>query len=200
MKLFYSSTSPYVRKVTILAIETGLESKIERITTISGPMGEIAKSNPLGKVPTLLRDNGEAVYDSAIICEYLDGLNSGKKMIPENPEDRIKVLCLQSLADGATDAGILRMLESRRPANEQSPSWIKRQQLAFQQSFTVMDQSVDYFTRDIDLAQISFCATIGWFDFRLSDEFNWRADCPALADWYAAFSARPSVMATEPKE
>ncbi|MBT4889085.1 MAG: glutathione S-transferase [Rhodospirillales bacterium] len=200
MKLCYSATSPYVRKVTMLAIETGLDSSIEHVSITSGPMGEIAKLNPLGKVPTLELDDGNAIYDSPVICEYLDGEHSGTKMIPENKAERLTVLRLQALADGAMDAGILRMLEGRRPENEQSPSWIERQQLAYRQSFDVMEASVSLFNCDVDLAQITFCAAIGWFDFRLSSEFNWREDRPALADWYAEFSARPSAMATEPQD
>jgi len=200
MKLCYSATSPYVRKVTIMALELGLEDSIEHVSIASGPAGDIARLNPLGKVPTLELDDGTALYDSPVICEYLDTLHTGPKMIPENTADRITVLCLQALADGATDAGISRMLESRRPESERSPSWIERQQRAFAQSFDVMDQSIDLFKGDVDLAQISFCACIGWFDFRLSDEFDWRGDRPALADWHANFSARPSVMATEPKD
>ncbi len=200
MKLYYSPTSPYVRKVTMMAMETGLDDQIERIVmTAVGPDTDVSKANPLGKVPALVRDDGSALYDSPVICEYLDGLHSGGKLIPASGEERISVLKLQALADGALDAGVAQIMESRRPDNEQSPGWIARQQKALSQAMDEMEVLVGLLGPDVTLAHISFCAALGWIDFRKSD-WDWRDSRPALADWYASFSARPSVMATEPKD
>ena len=110
MKLYYSSASPYVRKVMVTAIETGLESKIEKVPATvapNKPNAEVARDNPLMKVPTLVADGGEALYDSRVICEYLDSLHGGRKLIPASGGERWRVLGLQALGDGMLDAGLL---------------------------------------------------------------------------------------------
>ncbi len=199
MKLYYSPTSPYVRKVTMMALETGLDDKISTLQVMAGPAGDVAKANPLGKIPALELDDGQVLFDSAVICEYLDSLHSGEKMIPQSGAKRWTALQLQALADGAMDAGILRFMESKRPEDERSATWVERQNLAFNQALDAMDAAVGSFSKPIDLVQITFCVALGWFDFRLSGDGDWRTDRPALADWYVNFSARPSAMASEPK-
>lgn len=200
MKLYYSPTSPYVRKVAMMAMEIGLEDQIERIVLfVVGPDSEVATVNPLGKVPALVRDDGSTLYDSPVICDYLDSLHSGQKLIPAGGEERIFVLKMQALADGALDAGVAQIMESRRPDGEQSPGWVARQQRALSQAVNEMEKYSDQLGPDLTLAHISFCVALGWIDFR-KPEWDWRENCPALADWYASFSARPSAMATEPKD
>lgn len=198
MKLCYSPTSPYVRKVTMAAIETGTNEKIERVTMYpAGPASEVAKVNPLGKVPALMLDNGSALYDSPVICEYLDHLGGGSGLFPAAGPERWNILRLQALADGVMDAGILIMLENRRPESERSSDWIERQKRAMRQGFDGMEEGVDVLAGDgVTIAHITFCAALGWIDFR--SIVDWRDGRPALADWYAAYSARPSAMATEP--
>src|SRR3990167_1033017 len=111
MKLRYSPTSPYVRKVSVTLIETGLDKNIERVaTSVWDPKTDIGKDNPLGKIPTLITDDGAVLYDSPVICEYLDGLHKGPKLFPASGEARWRALRLQALGDGMTDAGILRLL------------------------------------------------------------------------------------------
>src|SRR5688572_30823457 len=127
MKLRYSPTSPYVRKVTVTAIETGLDKKIERVLTMPASAPDLPKHNPLGKVPALIMDNGESLIDSPVIVEYLDSLHSGAKIVPTSGDARWKALRLQALADGILDAGVLRLMETRRTANEQSKAWIEKQ-------------------------------------------------------------------------
>ncbi len=200
MKLYYSPTSPYVRKVTMMAMELGLDEQIERIAVSSvGPDSDVTNANPLGKVPALVRNDGSDLYDSPVICEYLDSLHDGRKFIPADGEDRIFVLKMQALADGAMDAGISQIMETRRPDDEQSPGWITRQQKALSQAMDEMEKFVDHLGSEVTLAHLTFCAALGWIDLRKSD-WNWRESRPALADWYTAFSARPSVMATEPQD
>ena len=200
MKLYFSPTSPYVRKVTMMALEVGADAQIEHLVMSGvGPDTEVAKANPLGKVPALVRDDGSTLYDSPVICEYLDTLHSGDKLIPTSGEERLFVLKMQALADGALDAGVAQIMESRRPEGEQSPSWIERQQKALSQALAEMENNVDQLGEKTTLAHITFCAAVGWIDFRKSD-WNWRESCPALADWCASYSARPSAMATEPRD
>ena len=200
MKLYFSPTSPYVRKVTMMALEVGVDDQIEHLVMAgAGPDSEVANANPLGKVPALVRDDGSTLYDSPVICEYLDTLHNGDKLIPASGEARLFVLKMQALADGALDAGVSQITERRRPENEQSPGWIEHEQKAQSQSLTEMENNVAGLGNDVTLAHITFCAALGWFDFRNPD-WDWRENCPRLADWYASYSARPSAMATEPKD
>ena len=200
MKLYYSPTSPYVRKVTMMALEVGVSDQIEHLLmTDVGPDTDVANANPLGKVPAMVRDDGSTLYDSPVICEYLDTLHNGDKLIPTSGEERLFVLKMQALADGAMDAGVSQITERRRPKAEQSPGWIEHEQKAQSQSLAEMENNVAQLGADITLAHITFCAALGWFDFRNPD-WDWRENCPRLADWYASYSARPSVMATEPKD
>lgn len=116
MKLYYSSTSPFVRKVNVFAIETGLDTQIEWVKTNPWQAEDILTAeNPLSKIPTLITDDGMVIYDSSVICEYLDSLHSGEKLIPPQGESRWQVLCLQALADGILDSGVLRFLEKNVP-------------------------------------------------------------------------------------
>ena len=126
MKLRFSGTSPFVRKVVIQALETGLDSKIERVTTATTDPA-LAKENPLSKVPSLTLDDGSHLYDSPVICEYLDSLHGGAKMFPAAGPARWTALRRQALGDGMMDAAVARRGESRRPANEQSPSAMELQ-------------------------------------------------------------------------
>lgn len=199
MKLCYSPTSPYVRKVTMTALETGTHDQIEReLMFPAGPATAVAKVNPLGKVPALVLDNGTVLYDSPVICEYLDSI-SDTDLFPKVGPERWAILRLQALADGAMDAGILIVMEGRRPEGERSPDWVARQKLAMSQALDAMEVGVEALGEAVTIAHITFAAALGWFDFRFGED-NWREGRPALADWYAAYSARPSVMSTEPQE
>lgn len=199
MKLCYSPTSPYVRKVTMTAHETGAHDQIERILIIpAGPATDVARVNPLGKVPALTLDDGSVLYDSPVICEYLNYLGGDCGLFPGTGLERINVLRMQALADGVLDAGILILMEGRRPEGERSPDWVARQNLAMTQGLDAMETDADGLGEAVTIAHITFCATLGWIDFR--DVLDWRDGRPALADWYAAYSARPSAMATEPAD
>ena len=112
MKLYYSSTSPFVRKVNIFSIETGLDKQIEWVKTNPWQAeDDLTAENPLSKIPTLITDDAKVIYDSRVICEYLDSVHTVEKLIPEQGEARWQVLRLQALADGMLDAGILRFME-----------------------------------------------------------------------------------------
>ena len=127
MKLRYSPTSPYVRKVTVLAMETGLDQRIERLPTASSPDNpnpELGKENPLFKVPCLLTDDGLVLYDSPVICEYLDAQHGGRKWFPAG-NARWVALRQMALADGILDAALLRRYELLRPQAERSAGWDK---------------------------------------------------------------------------
>ncbi len=200
MKLRYSPLSPFVRKVTVTLIETGLEDKVERIPTdVWNPETDIAKDNPLGKVPTLILDDGKVLYDSPVICEYLDGLHDGEKLFPASGEARWRALRLLALGDGMTDAGIARLLESRRPGEFQYDKWMNRQTTVVFRAMDALEGEVEGLETGFGIGQISVACSLGWLDFRFPD-LDWRQDRPGLADWFEGVYERPSMMQTVPKE
>lgn len=201
MKLRYSPTSPYVRKVLVCAMERGLEDRIERIpTNVWDPNTDLPSVNPLGKVPTLVLDNGEVLYDSPVICEYLDSLHDGEPLIPPAGPARWSVLRQQALADGVLDAAILRITEAaRRPEALRWPDWIERQAGKMHRSVDALEQDVAGLDGALDLGKIAIGCTLGYLDFRFAAD-DWRTGHPALAKWYEAFAARPSMRATRPPE
>ncbi len=200
MKLRYSPTSPYVRKVIITLMETGLNDRVERIPTdVWNPETDIAEDNPLGKIPTLILDDGGVLYDSSVICEYLDGLHDGDKLFPASGPARWRALRLQALGDGMTDAGIARLLESRRPEEVQYDKWVKRQTTVIFRALDALEAGLDELEAGFGIGQIAVACCIGWLDFRFPD-LGWRTDHPGLADWFEGVSERPSMMQTVPKE
>ena len=202
MKLYYSSASPYVRKVMVTAIETGLESKIETVPATvapNKPNAEVAHDNPLMKVPTLVTDGGEALFDSRVICEYLDSLHGGRKLIPASGGERWRVLGLQALGDGILDAGLLTRYETfLRPENLRWNDWTSGQSLKITQSLDMLEKESELLAGAINLGQIAVACAIGWLEFRkpLGDI---RPGRPQLFKWYEEFLKRPSMQATLPK-
>lgn len=200
MKLRYSPLSPFVRKVTVTLIETGLEDKVERIPTdVWDPETDIAKDNPLGKIPTLITDDGKALYDSPVICEYLDGLHDGDKLFPASGQARWQALRLQALGDGMSEAGIATLLETRRPEELQYEKWMARQTAAILRAMDALESETDGLEGPLTIGQVAVGCSVGWLDFRFPD-LGWRQDRPGLAEWFEGFNERPSMTATVPKE
>ena len=199
MKLRYSPTSPYVRKVTVTAIETGLDNRIERILTMPASAPDLPGDNPLGKVPTLLLDNGERLFDSPVIVEYLDSLHKGAKVVPPSGDARWKALRLQALADGILDAAVLRLMEMRRPANEQSKAWIDKQKTVIGRALDWLEKAADGLDDSPTIGNITVAIVGDYLDFRFAGE-DWRTGRPRLAAWQKRFAARPSMKETYPKD
>lgn len=199
MKLYFSAASPYVRKVIVSAIETGLDKKIERMPTKVVPVEpnlDLARDNPLMKVPTLVTDGGEALFDSRVVCEYLDSLHDGRKLIPASGGERWRVLRLQALGDGILDAGIITRYElAIRPKEKQWSDWIAGQSKKITQGLDLAEN--ENLGGPINLGQIAIACAIGWLEFRkpIGDV---RAGRPKLFTWYDEFAKRPSMQATVP--
>ncbi|HRK24376.1 MAG TPA: glutathione S-transferase [Beijerinckiaceae bacterium] len=202
MQLYYSPASPYARKVLIVAHETGLA---DTITLLTGPVSPIEKDkainrhNPAGKIPTLVTEAGEAIYDSRVIVEYLAARAGDSKLFPAGAE-RWKALVLQSLCDEALDACLLARYEQvLRPEPLRWGAWIEGQMHKIATSLDVLER--DYAHRlaaHFDIGTIAAATLMGYLDFRFTD-FDWRATRPHLAAWAAGIVARPSVAATLPK-
>ena len=199
MKLRYSPTSPFVRKVTVALDETGQKNKVELITTdVWDPTTDIAKDNPLGLVPALIADDGTLYTESSLICEYLDSLHGGAKLYPASGPQRWRVLRLQALADGIIRAAVDRVIENRRPEDKQWSGWLERRGRAIARTLDLIESEADALRDEVNAGTIALGCALGYLDFRFDAE-NWRDGRPKLAAWYEKFSARPSMQATTPR-
>ncbi len=197
MKLRYSTTSPFVRKVHVLAIETGQIDRIELVkTNTADPSSDHGKDNPLNKVPALVLDDGSRLYDSRVICEYLDAQAGGKFFPPSGPA-RWTALRRQALADGMMDAAVLRLTESRRAENLRSAEWIKRQSLKVTQGLAALE--ADHLGPQLDIGTLTVAIVLDYLDFRFKSE-DWRKDHPKLAAWHKSFTERASLKKTLPHD
>ncbi len=199
MQLFHSPTSPFVRKVLVTAHETGLAARIELLP--ANPWDQPAALiaiNPLSKVPALITDDGIILYDSPVICEYLDGLHTGRRLLPPQGQQRWQVLRTQALADGILDAAVLRRMESLRPAGRQSPDWLALQAVTVGRGLDALEHEARQWNADVDLGTITAACALGYLDFRFAEE-DWRAGRDALRHWYDVVRQRPSMMATVPQ-
>ena len=201
MKLAYSSASPFVRKVMVVALETGLAGKIEKVPTAvrpDQPNATLAPDNPLMQVPTLTTDGGEALFDSSVICAYLDSLHGGRKLIPETGGARWKALQLETLADGMTGAALLVRYETTlRPEAMRWKEWIAGQTQKTMQALDHLEREPETLAGDLTIGHIAVACGIGWMQFR-SVFGDCLAGRPKLGAWYAKTLERPSFKATMP--
>ena len=199
MKLYHSTTSPFVRKVMVSAIELGLADRIEKVPGKASPVARntpVSADNPLAKVPTLVADDGAVLFDSRVICEYLDALGGGGRLFPTSGAARWQALTEQALADGMTDAALLQIYEVRlRPADKQSSSWRDGQHDKVERGLDRLEQTAAQLADRVDIGTITVACALGYLDFRFAD-LAWRTRRPTLAGWYATFAARPSMTAT----
>jgi glutathione S-transferase len=197
MKLYYANTSPYARKVRIVLRERGLTDHVTEILT--NPFEEnaaLGSANPLHKVPTLVTSQNTAIFDSAVICGYLDTIGTAAPLIPVG-DDRWVALTAQAMCDGMLDALFNLVMERRRPEAERSTMWQERWQAAILRTADAAEANMRPFEGQLTLAQISLGAALGYADFRTPD-IAWRTNRPALRDWFDAFAVRPSMVATDP--
>jgi glutathione S-transferase len=203
MKLIGSVTSPYVRKVRVVMAEKKLDYSFE-LENVWTADTRIHLSNPLGKVPCLVMEDGSSMYDSRVIAEYLDTLTPVCKLLPPNGRDRADVKVCEALADGVLDAAVLVRLEKTlRPAEQQSAPWIERQMGKVQGGLHVMSENLgeqpfcmgNHYT----LADVAVGCALGWLAFRFP-EIGWRSDYPNLARLFDKLSERASFKDTFPHE
>lgn len=200
MQLFYSPTSPFVRKVLVVAIEKGIDDRIERRpTNIAAPAAGFLARNPLGKIPVLITDDGDVLYDSVVIAEYLDASFAGPKLFPPAGAARFQALRQHALADGLLDAGVARLLEGRRPEGERSPAWTAKQIAVIARALDALDAEAGDLHDALTIGPIAIACALGWLEFRFPHE-PWRNARPNLAQWFERFSHRPSLQATIPHD
>jgi glutathione S-transferase len=208
MKLRYSPTSPFVRKVMVVAYETGLEPRIERVPTKVAPTqrnDDAARENPLVKIPSLTTDEGLVIYDSPVICEYLDTLHSGAKLFPAAGKARWIALRQQALGDGILDAAILGRYEALRPREFQWQDWTDAQLRKVRGALSALEMECE--AGELSgvaegavptIGQLTIGCTLGYLDFRYASE-AWRERHRRLSAWYDDFAKRRAMQLTVPK-
>jgi glutathione S-transferase len=201
MKLHWSPRSPFVRKVMIFLLETGQAERVEKIRSVTSmrkPNAELMKFNPWSKIPTLITDEGLVLFDSDVICEYLDTQHAGPKLHPSDPSRRWQALRWRAFGSEMLDALILWRNERERPDKQQLPELIE----AFTTKLTAGLQCLEHEAADLGAAPFSVghiaigCA-LGYVELRFAD-LHWHAAHPQLARWHATFKRRASVLSTEP--
>ena len=201
MKIFFAPASPFVRKCLVAAAELGLRERIELVSAAAHPVNRdknVVAHNPLGKIPTLLADDGSVLYDSRVICEYLNALGDGH-LLPREGNARWSVLTEQSLADGICDAAVLTRYETfARPEPLRWNEWIAGQLEKVTSGLDLIEERADGFADRVDLGTIAFGCALGYLDFRFAS-LAWRDNRPHAAAWFERFGERPSMIDTRPK-
>jgi glutathione S-transferase len=200
MRLYHSPTSPFVRKVMVLLHEAGATDRVTQVPVMGTPLdpGSLpVDRNPLGKIPALERDDGPTLYDSRVICRYLDDL-LGAGLYPAAPH-LWDTLVLEATADGMTDAAVLMRYESHvRSAPARSPEWLEGQWAKVARALDAVEARwVSHLSGPLDMGQIALGCALGYLDFRHAER-DWRKARPALAAWEQGFAARSSMAATRP--
>lgn len=201
MKLITSLTSPFGRKARVALAEKRLECPLE----VDIPWNEgttVPEYNPLGKIPVLVMDDGNTLFDSRVIVEYLDNLSPVGRLLPVNGRDHIHVKRWEALADGISEAAATIFMERRRPLEQQSQDWIKRQQLKVERGIAAMAEELadsPWCLNDIyTLADIATGCTLGYIKFRFPEN-DWQEKYPNLARLYDKLMLRPSFADTQPQ-
>jgi glutathione S-transferase len=199
MKLHWSPRSPFVRKVMVVVHELGLADRITCVRTVAAatkPHAALMQDNPLSKIPTLVLDDGTVVYDSPVICEYLDALGGAPKLHPAEPKARLVALRRQALGDGFLDLLVL-LRDERMRAH---PSDVHKASAAARKA-AVLDslerEAAALAAAPFGIGHIAIGCALSYLDFRYTDE-DWRKDHPRIAAWLGTVAARPSMRATEP--
>jgi len=200
MKLYTSAASPFARKVIVAALELGLGDQLVLETAGVSPVGSnpaLAAHNPLGKIPTLLLEDGRALFDSRVIVDFLDSLTS-RRLVPADGPERWAILTEQALADGLMDAALLARYESAlRPPEFLWKDWLEGQMTKIRRGLDHLETAPRNTGPDVTLADIAVACVLGYLDYRFADE-DWRSSRPRLAAFYAEFSSRPSWLASRP--
>ena len=201
MKLYTNKASPFARKVRVLVRETGLAGRVAEAETVVSPIAAnetLARDNPLVKIPALVTDSGETLFDSRVICEYLDTLHTGRKFFPASGPQRFTALRRQSLTDGILDAAVLCRYETAvRPEALRWKDWIEGQKRKIFGGLAVLEAETATWGDEFAIGQVGAACVLGYLDFRFAD-WDWRGGHPQLKGWFERVSARPSVSATRP--
>jgi len=199
MKLLAASASPYSRKVRIVLAEKKIECDLQMVD-VAPVDNPVNPHNPLGKIPTLVLDDGSALYDSRVIVEYLDNVSPISRLIPDNNRDRSAVRRWEALADGVLDAGLLWRYESLRDKKEQGKAWQDKQLARMRRGMEQLAKEIGAFCHGerYSLADIAVGCCLGWLDFRKPGGVDWRAEYQPVSRHYDKMMERPAFADTVP--
>ncbi len=202
MQLFSSTASPYARKVVVAAREAGVIDQIEVVTAFADPLNrndEIVAANPIGKIPTLVLDDGRAVFDSRLICNYIASLGDSGVLLPSDPDALLLAQTLHALGDGILDASLLIRYETfMRPEELRWDEWTKGQRAKIFSSLDYLEnQQMDFLGGPLTIGHIAISCSLDYLDFRQIID-DWKPTHPKLAGWQREFARRDAMKATEP--
>lgn len=202
LKLFYSPASPFVRKVLVCAHEKGVAEQIENLPSKPGPVHrdpEIMRENPAGQVPTAITRDGTALFDSRVICAFVDTMSSDMPLLPTEPKARFAAMTLEALADTMLTAAVLCRYETAlRPAQFYWDQWYDGQIAKIDSGLDDLESRwIDTLNGPVSIGTITVACVLGYLDFRFADR-NWRAGHPELSLWFGDFAKRASMKATMP--
>jgi glutathione S-transferase len=197
MKLLYSPASPYARKVRIVISERRLKGiKVQKLNPLSSD-ASAQNPNPLGKIPTLILDRENCLFDSSVICAYLDTIGDTPSLMALKNKDKWRIARKQALGDGIMDAAFNLVMEGRRPEAERSTFWAQRWEAGIKAGVLEIANTPNLSAPALDIGQISMACALDYLDFRLP-AINWRADYPAVKAWCDDLLKRPSFQNTAP--
>ena len=200
MKLLYTLNSPYARKVRIVAIEKHIDLTLQEVV-LGDPESPLKQHNPLGKIPVLILNDGDSLYDSRVIVEFLDNIAPGTHLIPTDNSSKIATRRWEALCDGISDAAVSAMLESRKPPEKQSQANIDKQIDNIKRGLEVLNADITKkkwcVNETFSLADIALGCMLGYVDLRYK-HLNWQDNYPNLAKHYSVLAKRPSFKLTIP--
>lgn len=194
MQLWYAPTSPFARKVRIAACELGLDAQIELVEVNPWTDLRLRAINPLSKVPTLVLDTGEVLFESSVICDYLDSLSCPPRLCPARGHERWRALRLQGLADGACTAAGRLYADEHRPENERSEAMMERFGVTIDASLDMLETD-ETVPNGLTIGHVAVAAFVAYLDFRWPEK-DWLGTRPRLTAWFDGFSRRPSMTST----
>ncbi len=203
LRLFHAPTSPFVRKVWVCAYEKGVEDQIERLASQAWPVKRdpnIVRENPSGKVPAAILDDGSPLFDSRVICAWIDALGAQTPLFPADPAGRFQAMTLEALADAMLDAAMLCRYETvLRPKEFYWALWHDSQMEKIDSGLDDLEARwMDRLRGPLTIGSIATGCALGYLDFRFAEK-GWRSGRPTLAAWFEDFAARPSMRATRPE-
>ena len=201
MKLHWSPRSPFVRKVMIVCHEIGLVDRLSlarSVVAMKTVNKDLLSDNPLSKIPTLVLDDGTPLYDSVVICEYLDSLHQGPRLFPTEPEAKWTALRRHALGDGLLD--LLILWRNERERDHPADAFLEAFRAKFDATLDGLEQDAERLAETpFGIGHVAIGCGLSYIDFRFPD-LDWRRGRPRIAAWHANFSKRPSVRATEARE
>lgn len=196
MKLRYSPTSPFVRKVWVSVLEAGLAEAIERVEVDPLNRDDVRSSpNPLGKIPCLITDDGMVLFDSPVIVEYLDGRHDGPRLVPLAGPERWHALRRQALGDGMLENIVAIFIEGMRKPERQSKGWMAHNKASVDRVVDALETEAGELAGAVDIGRITIAVALAFLDQHFADE-DWRGAHPGLAVWFDEFDKRPSMTET----